>query len=112
MLAAAGLLLADGDAYRWPEIRPRAQDVLDLLPERRADLVLRQEMDRFRSFASDLVSVALWGGARQTAVALAARTLVAEDDVRATLDWAVRQGLLTVEGPLFGEFTMAVPTAG
>ncbi|MFD7658735.1 DUF6042 family protein [Actinosynnema sp. NPDC059797] len=112
VFAAAGLLVADGDAYRWPEVEPRAQDVLDLSPARRADLVLRQELDRFRSFASDLVSVALWGGARQTVTALAARTPATGDDVRATLDWAVRQGLLTVEGPLSGEFTMAVPAAG
>ncbi|QFZ20382.1 DUF6042 family protein [Saccharothrix syringae] len=112
VFAAAGLLVADGDAYRWPEVEPRAQDVLDLSPERRAELVLWQESDRFRSLAADLVSVALWGGARQTVAALAARTLVAEDDVRDTLDWAVRQGLLTVEGPLSGEFTMTVPAAG
>lgn len=112
VFAAAGLLVADGDAYRWPEVRPRAQDVLDLSPARRADLVLREESDRFRTFASDLVSVALWGGARQTVAALAARTLVSEDDVRATLDWAVRQGQLTVDGPLSGGFTMTAPAAG
>ncbi len=112
VFAAAGLLLATGDGYRWPDVEPKAQDVLDLPPARHVDLVKRQELDRFRSFASDLVSVALWGGARQTVAALAARTLVAEEDVRDTLDWAVRQGLLTVDGPLSGKFTMTVPAAG
>ncbi|MBB5957133.1 hypothetical protein FHS29_003726 [Saccharothrix tamanrassetensis] len=96
----------DGDRFRTVADPPRAQDVLALPESRKAALDSNYEMDRFRSFATDLVSVALWGGQRQTLAALAERTLVPVDEVRATLDWAVRQGRLTVDGPVSGEFTM------
>ncbi|MCS7478944.1 hypothetical protein ACFFQW_36430 [Umezawaea endophytica] len=67
------------------------------------------EHNRYTSFASDLLAVALWGGTEQTATALAHRTLAPEADVRTTLDWAHRTGLLTVEGVLTGKFTMTLP---
>ena len=54
--------------------------------------------------------IALWGGTEQTAAALAKRTLATESDVRHTLTWAHRTGLLTVEGALTDNFTMILPT--
>lgn len=108
LFAAAGVLIADGQGYRSPDTTPRAQDVLDLPAPRRAALDADHELSRFRSFATDLVSIALWGRTRHTVPALAARTLVSEQDVLATLDWAVRRGPLVVDGPLSGEFALRV----
>lgn len=66
------------------------------------------ELSRSRCFATDPVPVAPRGRTGHTVPALAARTLVSEQDVLATLDWAVRRGPLVVDGPLSGEFALRV----
>ncbi|HEX6344019.1 DUF6042 family protein [Umezawaea sp.] len=105
VFVAAGVLDEDDGGYRTHLPAPRAEDVLDLPAARRAALRQQDEHNRFASFASDLITVALWGGGEQTAAALAERTLVSEGEVREALDWACRAGLLVVEG----EFRMALP---
>ena len=110
LLVAAGVLDEDNNGYRTHHPTPKPQDVLDLPPPRRAALEAAQDLDRYRSFTSDLLTIALWGGTKQTATALSKRTLTPEFDVQATLSWAHRTDLLTVEGVLTGEFTMTLPT--
>jgi hypothetical protein len=81
--------------------------------ERRSRLIEQRDLDRFRSFAADLVSVVMWGGTEQTLAGLAERTLVEGEDVRATLEWAARGDLLHIAGPLDGQFVTEVgPSTG
>ncbi|MDX6259472.1 MAG: hypothetical protein QOH84_1160, partial [Kribbellaceae bacterium] len=58
-------------------------------------------------------SIALWGGAQPTTVAaLAERALASEDEVRQTVQHAVRRDLLAVEGDLTGEFSLTARSIG
>jgi hypothetical protein len=112
LFVAAGVLVDDG-GYREPAVTPNPEDVLDLPEKRRAALIGQRAHDRFCSFAADLVSVAMWGGTEQTLASLAERTLVPQEDVRATLEWAARRGLLRIAGPLDGQFVTEVgPSTG
>lgn len=104
LFTALGLLDQTG---RTPAEVPFPEDVLRLPPERVEQLVTQREHNRFCSFASDLVSVAMWGSPTETLASLAERTLASEEDVRLTLDWAQRKDLLRVEGSLDGRFTLA-----
>lgn len=112
LFVAAGVLADDG-GYREPSVTPNPEDVLELPVERRSRLIEQRDLDRFRSFAADLVSVVMWGGTEQTLAGLAERTLVAREDVRATLEWAARGDLLHIAGPLDGQFVTEVgPSTG
>jgi uncharacterized protein DUF6042 len=106
LFAAAGVLVDDNGSYRRPAVTPNVEDVLDLPAERRDRLIVQRAHDRCCAFASDLVSVAMWGGTTQTLAALAERTLVPEHEVREAIEWAEHQGLLRVEGALDGTFVM------
>lgn len=106
LFAAAGVLVDDNGTYRSPAVTPNAEDVLDLPVERRNQMIEYRAANRCCSFASDLVSVAMWGGTTQTLAALAERTLVPEAEVREAIEWAERGGLLRVEGALDGTFVM------
>lgn len=110
LFVAAGVLDADDGGYRTHLPAPKPQDVLDLPAARKALLDQHYEHGRYASFASDLLMIALWGGAEQTVAALAERTLVSEPEVRDTLDWAHRTGLLGIKGVVTGEFTMTLPS--
>jgi hypothetical protein len=108
VFVAIGALVEDGGSYCKPAVQPNPEDVIDMPDTHRDRLVQRRDGDRFRSYAADLVSVALWNGWAQTLAELADRTLVPEDDVRATLEWAERQNLLHVAGSLDATFTMTL----
>jgi hypothetical protein len=103
LLAAAGLLVVD-DSGGQPRYRPgqprRVQDVLDLPPDRVRQLEQRNATERYRSFATDLVSVAVWAPDRpavSTVDALATRLLATPAEVRATLRYAAEVGQLVVQ---------------
>ncbi|GAB3463779.1 DUF6042 family protein [Actinophytocola sediminis] len=106
VFVAAGALVKDDRGYRKPAAQPKPEDVIDMSDRHRDRLVRQRDHNRFCSYAADLVSVALWNGGTQTLAGLADRTLVAEDDVRAALEWAERKNLLRVDGPLDATFTM------
>lgn len=105
LFVVLGVLVDDG-GYREPAVTPNPEDVLDLPGNRRDRLVAQREHNRFRAFAADLVSVAMWGGSEQTLAALAERTLATEADIAATLEWAMRGDLLHISGSLDETFTM------
>lgn len=87
--------------------------MLDVPAELLTNLELAQGVNKFESFASDLMSIALWGGAQPTTVAaLAERALASEDEVRQTVQHAVRRDLLAVEGDLTGEFSLTARSIG
>lgn len=106
VFVALGVLAHDDGRYRTPASVPNPEDVLDLPAERGARLAAQRDLDRFRRFAADLVSVAEWHGAEQTLAGLADRTLVPEAEVRATLEWAVRTDLLRLTGSLDERFAI------
>ena len=60
--------------------------------------------DSFSALAGDLVLIALCRRRPWTISALAERVLATETDVRAALDWAVREGKVRVDGEFDGEF--------
>lgn len=108
VFVAVGALVEDGGSYRKPAVAPNPEDVIDMSDTHRDRIVRQRDHDRFRDYATDLVSVALWNGSTQTLGGLADRTLVPEDDVRAALEWAERQNLLHVAGSLDATFTMTL----
>jgi hypothetical protein len=97
LFVALGVLTFDGTHYVGVERPPMAQDVLELPAEVVAHLVASQVTGQFTGYAADLVSVALWGGAEQSVVSLAARTLASEDDVRGALQYAEGRRLLRID---------------
>jgi hypothetical protein len=100
LLVAAGIVAATGDRYRVVSPRP-AQEVLDLPAERVAQLEAADEMQRYRSFATDLLSIVVWAPDSPTTVTvrgLAERLLASPAEVRAALRYTARVRLLTVDG--------------
>jgi hypothetical protein len=93
-IARTGNGWLEGAAGDGPHVVRMELDVLDLPAERRIRLIMQRDHDRFCAFAADLVSVAMWNGSMHTFGALAERTLVPEADLRATLVWAERHGLV------------------
>ncbi|MEV8374214.1 DUF6042 family protein [Kribbella sp. NPDC056861] len=109
LFTALGCLTFDGNRYRQAPAPPLPQQVLQLSAEVLAKLEVYQSMSKYTSFTSDLMTLALWGGAKQTTIAtLAERTLAEEDDVRGALGDGVLRELLRITGDLAGEFTVTV----
>jgi hypothetical protein len=99
-LVAAGVIILDErDRYRVVAAPPRAQDVLDLSPDRVTTLN-RQQAQRFVRLASDIISIVAWtdGPAKSTVDGLADRLLTTPGDVRGALEFAVAQQLLDPSG--------------
>lgn len=95
------------DRGSLPEARPlpRAQDVLDLPAEQVRTIEATDDRNAHRGAASDVVSVVLWAGAgpfTTTVADLAGRLRIPPADVRSTLHYAERAGLVKVreEGTL------------
>ncbi|MEU4192088.1 hypothetical protein AB0E69_09330 [Kribbella sp. NPDC026611] len=106
LFVALGYLLYDGERYRFAPEPPMPQDVLEIPADDLATLELAQSTTRYGSFAADLVSVAYWGGIRQTVSSLAERTIAGEADVEGALTYAVGRGWIRLDGPLSGEFVI------
>jgi hypothetical protein len=109
LLSALGCLTFEGNRYLRSPAPPLPQEVLRIPAEALNTLAVYQSMSKFTSFTSDLMTIALWGGAKQTTVAaLAERTLASADDVRGALGDAVLRELMRIDGDLAGEFTLTV----
>jgi hypothetical protein len=109
LFTAIGCLTFDGDRYRRSAAAPLPQEVLEIPAEVLTKLEEFQSLHKFTSFTSDLMTIALWGGGRQTSVAaLADRTLTSADDVRGALGDAVLRELMLIDGDLAGDFTLTV----
>ncbi|GAA0951580.1 hypothetical protein GCM10009554_53250 [Kribbella koreensis] len=109
LFTALGCLTFGGDRYRRSPVEPLPQEVLRIPPETLTALETYQSMAKYTSFTSDLMTIALWGGADQTTVAaLAERTLASPEEVRGALGDAVLRKLMAVEGDPAGEFTLTV----
>jgi hypothetical protein len=107
LMVALGVLTFDGGRYVGVERPARAQDVLDLPAQVVSFLEASQAVNQFTGYAADLVSVALWGGADQTAAELASRSLASETDVQAALGYAEGRGLLRVDRGADGQLFLA-----
>ncbi|MEV6410683.1 DUF6042 family protein [Kribbella sp. NPDC051718] len=112
LFTALGHLTFDGDRYRRSPASPLPQEVLRIPAETLSTLEVFQSRSKYASFTSDLMSIALWGGAEQTTVAaLAERALASADEVRGALGDAVLRELMRIDGDLAGEFTLTVHPA-
>ncbi|WP_328329915.1 DUF6042 family protein [Kribbella sp. NBC_00382] len=114
LFTALGCLTFDGSRYRRSPDSPLPQDVLRIPAETLTTLEVFQSRTKYTSFTSDLMTIALWGGAEQTTVAaLAERTLASPEEVRGALGDAVLRELMRVDGDLAGRFRLTVlPGAG
>jgi Family of unknown function (DUF6042) len=105
LLVAAGLLATDdsrGERRYRPVAEPqRAQDVLQLPPERVALLERQDASQRYSALASDLAAVVMWAVEAPAVVSvqgLAERLLATPEEVRASLRHAADVRLLEVDG--------------
>lgn len=114
LFVAAGLLERSGDRYQPVAALPRVQDVLNLAPERVAELERIDESQRFGALIADVACHLSWqdGAASIPIAVLSARLSVPRTDLVDLLTSSTGQAVFAVEGQLEGQDPVTIALRG